>query len=144
MSKIVKAGPNTAKYPTYPPQADEVKAWLEGTAAAKAASETELIYHNYMNGQFGSWLVNYEASRVDEPAPAPPNGFDALMDDDGFSFTLVDSGALSGPPPEYTKRVVVKSSGSIKSDVSVTGGLLFAPVGAVITQIDGTKWQRLS
>ncbi len=144
MSQIIKAGPNTAHYPSYPPQPDEVKAWIAGTAAAKAASETALIYQNYIRNQFSSWLANYEASRVDEPAPAPPNGVDAQLSDDGFSFTLVDSKTPSGPVGPYTKKVITPSSGSIKSGTPSFGGLLFGPLGAVVDQIDGTKWQRVA
>ncbi len=144
MSNIVKAGPNTANYPTDAMNTDEVKAWIAGSAAAKALSETVLLYQNFLHGQWTSWLASYEASRVDEPAPAPPNGLDAAMDPSGFSFTLVDSGTPSGPPPTFTKKVVTPSSGSIRSGVSPNGGLLFAPVGGVVTQVDGTKWQRLA
>jgi hypothetical protein len=66
------------------------------------------------------------------------------MSDDGWSFTLVDSGSPSGPHPAFTKKVVTPSSGSIRSGVAPNGGLLFAPVGGIVTQIDGTKWQRLA
>ncbi len=139
----IKPGPNTATYPSYPPQADEVKAWIAGTAAVKAASESANIYQNYIRGPFSSWLANYEASRAEEPAPAAPNGVNALMSDDGFSFTLVDSGTPSGPVGPYTKKVITPS-GSIKSNVPAFGGLFFGPLGVIVDQIDGTKWQRVA
>jgi hypothetical protein len=144
VSQIIKAGPNTAKYPSYPPQADEVKAWIAGTAAAKAAGETEKIYQGYIRGPFSSWLANYEASRAEEPAPAPPNGVNAQISDDGFSFTLVDSGVPSGPVGPYQRKVITPSTGSIKSAVPDFGGLFFGPVGVIVDQIDGTKWQRVA
>ncbi len=144
MSNIVKPGPNTANYPSDPMNTDEVKAWIAGTAAAKALSETNLIYQNFLHGQWTSWLTNYEASRVEEPAPTAPNGVNADIDPSGFSFTLVDNGIPAGPPPTFTKKVITPSSGSIKSGVAPNGGLLFAPVGGIVTQVDGTKWQRLA
>ncbi len=143
MSTIVKAGPNTATYPT-PDDTDGVKAWLQGAAAARALLETNNAYQNYVHGPFSSWAASYDAGRAEEPPPGVPTGFDALMADDGFSFTLVPSGVSSGPVPAYNKRAVTASSGSIKSGVPAFGGLMFGAVGAVVSQIDGTKWQRVA
>lgn len=147
MGQIIKAGPNTAHYPSYPPQADEVKAWMAGRAGAEALNKTNNIYKDWVATKFNEWKIAYDNVSVDEPPPAPPNGVDAMMSDDGFSFLYTDSKTPSGPPPPYAKRNVTPSTGSMKSvpvGIPAFGGLFFGPIGVVVDQIDGTKWQRVA
>lgn len=144
MGQIVKAGPNTASYPTYPPKENEVKAWMIGRAAEDAAKHTADAYQAYITGPFNTWRISYDSSRAEEPAPQPPNGISALMSDDGFSYTMVDSGVPAGPVGPYVKKVVAPSSPMKAGGAPAFGGLFFGPLGVIVDQIDGTKWQRVA
>lgn len=146
MSEIIKAGPNTAQYPMHANNLDEVKAWMHGVAAASAQNATVNAYGDFKNGSFAAWFTNYDAGRAEEPPPVVPDGFDAQMSEDGLGFDLISSGAPSGPPPPYKKRVPTPSTGGFGGLGGGTSGraLLIGDIGQILTQQDGTRWVRIS
>ena len=146
MSELLKAAPIDPNVP-YPMDAlktGEVKAWIRMRAAAQVFADTALLYDHYLREQFAGWLIGYQNYTAAEPPPGVPDGFDAMLADDGFSYTRVSSEQPAGPIPDYPRRSTPIPSGSIKSAAPAVGGLLFAAVGATATQLDGTVWRRVS
>jgi hypothetical protein len=142
---IIKAGPNPATYPSGANNQTEVNAWTQGAAAAFALQKTALTYQDWLTATFNNWLTNYQDWKVNEPAPQPPNGWDAYLPDDYSSgCVMIDSGAPSGPMPSYAKRATPAASGSIVKPNPTSGALLIGAVGTKVTQFDGTVWQRVS
>lgn len=149
MSEIVKAGPNKAEYPLHPWMYEELVAWNRGVAAEAAQVATTNRYKNYLSGPFGSWFMNYDAGRAEEPAPAAPEGFDAQMTADGLGFDLVGSGVACGPPAPFKKRVVGPSTpgllrqGAFAGSGTTTLDLFVGPVTTTVVKADGTAWMRI-
>jgi hypothetical protein len=146
MSIIVQPAPNTATYPLAVESAEALKPWTMGAAGADALRATQNAYANYLSGAFASWLVNYQAGRMDEPAPAVPMGKVAQMAADGLSWDLIDGSTPSGPVPSYQKRAEVPTTGFGTNPFGSMSGsrpLMVAQIGGRATQSDGTVWLRI-
>lgn len=148
MEQLVKASPiNPATYPMHAWMIEEIQAWDRGNAAVAAFTATVNKYQNWLTQTFNQWFINYSAGRASEPAPAPPNGFDAFMTEDGLTYDLIDSGAACGPAPNYKRNLMVApqsifgtGNGAPAVAVPFPGAELFKPV----TAPDGRVFQRIA
>jgi hypothetical protein len=146
MGITVKPAVNLAAYPLDPMNLEQLKAWMIGAAGQNALDATKNAYSNYVAGPFNSWFASYDAGRAEEPPPAPPAGFVAVMSDDGMSWDLNPGDVPSGPVPAYKKRNIYPTgTPGVNPFANLTSrSLLVAAVGGRATQSDGTIWVRIA
>lgn len=135
------------------PALDAWATTLEAAIANTLASSTVMVEHlnselkNRYDSQFESWKTTVLAGKIDNTnPPQPPVGYELLTGRDGFSYPELGTSMVCQPrtdiPPDYSKPFVLVLPEPDHVRNVPKGDTM--PVGYVITDPQGQRWQKQS